>query len=460
MRTPTSVAVRTATAIVMLFALGMGCQARAAAPIATAQVADDADLAHVEPSVAVDPAHPNNLLAATQLLATADLGRTAIGAYDSSDGGQTWQDVGPLPFPSGTNTGDDVTVVFDAGGHGFVAAMVTPEADGLMSREDRNVAVWRTDDGGRTFQAPVLAVAHEFVDHPWLAVDSMTGTLYVTWVADGNASAGFTRSTDGGRTFDQPRDVATPVGGVASPVVAAANGTVAVAYEVDLSGRDGFVGEDDEGSGPISDEQRQARDANVRIEVVGSADGGTTFGDPVAIGQAPFEPALPGDVHLPTGPSIAVEPTGAIDITYAGPPPYATGSAVLMAHTAGVGQPFDPPVIVNAAWSGDLPTFFQPQIALATGGGVGVSAFALADGRVDVVVWQASSAAGPFGPATRVTSDPFDPSLGLRGTKHGAWWIGDYQGLAAGGGMFHPLWNDTRTGTLQLFVAAVPVIGH
>ena len=32
-----------------------------------------------------------------------------------------------------------------------------------------------------------------------------------------------------------------------------------------------------------------------------------------------------------------------------------------------------------------------------------------------------------------------------------------YQGLAAAPGAFHPLWNDTRTGHLELFTTAFPV---
>src|SRR5262249_7640405 len=172
------------------------------------QVTDDASLFHVEPSVAVNPANPHNLLAATQLIPAS--GPTAIGAYASFDGGQTWQDVGPLPFPAGANTGDDVTAAFGAAGHGFIGAMVTSAQGGQMSRTDRNVAVWRTGDGGRTFAAPVAAVSHQFVDHPWLAVDPVSGTLYLAWVADDHAGAGFTRSTDGGATFDPPRNVARP----------------------------------------------------------------------------------------------------------------------------------------------------------------------------------------------------------------------------------------------------------
>jgi len=62
-----------------------------------------------------------------------------------------------------------------------------------------------------------------------------------------------------------------------------------------------------------------------------------------------------------------------------------------------------------------------------------------------------------FGPPLRVTTRSFDPARGVQGGKHGAWWVGDYQGLAATtASAVHPLWNDTRTGALELFTAAVP----
>jgi len=54
-----------------------------------------------------------------------------------------------------------------------------------------------------------------------------------------------------------------------------------------------------------------------------------------------------------------------------------------------------------------------------------------------------------------VTSRPFDPARGTLSGKHGAWWIGDYQGLASAAGRIHPFWNDPRTGRLEIFTASL-----
>jgi hypothetical protein len=116
------------------------------------------------------------------------------------------------------------------------------------------------------------------------------------------------------------------------------------------------------------------------------------------------------------------------------------------------------------ATPGDEVTYFQPNVAVDAAGRVAVSAFALAGGRMDEVLLVAGPGlrhAGDlrFGPPLRVTTAPFsplDPATASRG-KYGTWWLGDWQGIAGGAGAFHLVWNDTRTGKLDLFAATVPL---
>lgn len=99
--------------------------------------------------------------------------------------------------------------------------------------------------------------------------------------------------------------------------------------------------------------------------------------------------------------------------------------------------------------------YFQPKLAVDDAGRVAISAFALADGRVNQVLL-VSQPQGElrFRPPLQVTTSAFDPhSPTASGQKHGAWWIGDYQGITASAGAFHLVWNDTRTGKLDLFAA-------
>jgi hypothetical protein len=101
--------------------------------------------------------------------------------------------------------------------------------------------------------------------------------------------------------------------------------------------------------------------------------------------------------------------------------------------------------------------YFQPNLAVDEAGRVAISAFALANGRVDEVLLISQPRELRFRPPLRVTTAPFDPldaTTASRG-KYGAWWIGDWQGIASSAGAFHLVWNDTRTGKLDLFAATV-----
>jgi hypothetical protein len=87
---------------------------------------------------------------------------------------------------------------------------------------------------------------------------------------------------------------------------------------------------------------------------------------------------------------------------------------------------------------------------------VAISAFALVNGRINQVLLVSRPRQLRFSRPLKVTSTAFDPhSPTATGQKHGAWWIGDYQAITASAGAFHLVWNDTRTGSLELFAAAV-----
>jgi hypothetical protein len=118
------------------------------------------------------------------------------------------------------------------------------------------------------------------------------------------------------------------------------------------------------------------------------------------------------------------------------------------------GRSWTPPRPVPRA--SDDTVYLQPQLAIDEAGRLALSAFAYRQGQIEVVVLVAEPGTARFGQPRPVTSRPFDPARGTLSGKHGAWWIGDYQGLAAAAGGLHPFWNDPRTGRLELSTAAVP----
>jgi hypothetical protein len=74
------------------------------------------------------------------------------------------------------------------------------------------VYIWRTDDGGLSFSAPVTLVEGIYSDHPWVAADpgqSPSGhNVYVAWGAgESHTALDFTRSTNGGESFEAPRRI-------------------------------------------------------------------------------------------------------------------------------------------------------------------------------------------------------------------------------------------------------------
>lgn len=422
------------------------------------RVSFDGFAAHAEPAVAANPCDPANLIAACMAGEHDDPG--LIAAYASFDGGKSWSSKGALPLPAGTVVADDVTVTFTPDGRGFVAAMATSE----VSRTDRGVYHWRTDDGGRSFQAPATVVSGVFVDHPTLSAETGRGggspaRLYASWVGDDHETLGFTRSLDGGVTFETPRAIQGPADTGVSDTRSASgpNGLVCAVYGTDPApsgGGDGGDGGD--GGGKVPDDKGGGGgDRQFVVKAVTSTDGGATFTAPTVLGLSDPAISQPGGVIADGGPSVAVDPrSGALYVAFATCQPGADHADIVARASTDAGATWSAPVTATPT-TGSV-VYFQPQLAVDHKGRLWCSAFALADGLVDLVLFCSPPGQPSFSAPLTVTSAPFDPTpAGDGNPKHGAWWIGDYQGLAATPYGVHPLWNDTRTGQLELYTALI-----
>src|SRR5215813_12377769 len=184
-----------------------------AAGVANVHVSHDHYGVHIEPSVAANPRHPRQLLAACQASHIAN--PQFIATYLSFDGGETWEN-GALPQPPAGQAppSDDVTVAFDPRGRGYLCASRASNTPG-----GRAMFVWRTDDGGRSLSAPVALVPEGVpeLDHPGIAAGAgqtpSQRNVYVTWAGGADdlhpSDLAFTRSTDGGKTFEPARTILT-----------------------------------------------------------------------------------------------------------------------------------------------------------------------------------------------------------------------------------------------------------
>jgi len=413
------------------------------AGIANIHVSHDHYGVNIEPSVAVNPRHPRQLLAACQASHTAN--PQFIATYLSFDAGATWEN-GALPQPPAGQAppSDDVTVAFDPQGRGYLCATRASNTPG-----GRAMFVWRTDDGGRSFSAPVALVPQgvQELDHPGIAAGAgqtpSQRNVYVTWGGGADDlhrnNLAFTRSTDGGKSFEHPRTILTDnrrsILSAGPRLAAGPRGLVCAVC-------------------PEAAYQDPSGDMVAQMMAVCSTDAGQSFAAPVPLGWGSPMISLPGGV-IPNGsdPAVAAAPHGdALYAAYATHRPGATHSDIVVTASHDRGRTWTKPV--TATPHNDV-IYFQPNLAVDEAGRVGISAFALAHGLVNQVLLLSQPHQLRFRAPLQVTTTPFDPHSPTAGGKHGAWWIGDYQGITASAGAFHLVWNDTRTGKLDLFAATV-----
>jgi hypothetical protein len=359
--------------------------------------------------------------------------------YVSFDGGLTWQNGGALPLPASASGGGNFSAAFDGAGRGFVCSLLV--AAGSSKGAERSVAVWRTADGGRTFSAPVPVAGYGGLDRPWLAIEPQwPSTIHVAW-SEGSSNAGssialmYARSFDRGLTFETPRTLASDSGGLGNPMVACGPaGNVCINYST--------------GSGSLENDP----DTPATVTVVCSQDRGQTFAAPVALGQGvnlisfPDSPAVSSSL-----PAIAAHGDKALlAAAFTIHEPGADHADVLLSASADGGRSWSPATAVTPQ---DHVIYFQPELAIDDAGRIGVMAYAMNQGLVNVVLIISEPGSLRFGPPITVTDQPFNPAVVAN--PRGQWLLGNYQGLAATRDRFHPLWSDTRTGQLELFTAAV-----
>ncbi len=221
-----------------------------------------------EPSIAVNPANPKNIIViylrnndafvpnaanaqaqppslrdATQQIQGCDYAVTF-------DGGRTWTRH-PLPANDVTtdpaeNNCSDSMVVFDLAGTAYVMASAYASLGFVGDSEYRLI---RSTDGGRTWSKPAVVPpgmigkgshpqdydgVRTYNDRPWLTIDPQTDALFIAGTqvrADGGGTgtAYLTGSTDGGRTWSDP--IVVPAADLGSAPLGAAFGTVALAVK-------------------------------------------------------------------------------------------------------------------------------------------------------------------------------------------------------------------------------------
>lgn len=165
--------------------------------VTNVQVSHDSALAHSEPSVAINPANPMNLIAGSKFFSNPAKYQFQIGTFYSMDGGRSWHDSGILPGFDEYSTTSDISIAFSPNGTIAYAAVLACNGGACGGTGNGSgIYVSRSRDGGATWESPTLVFADPtgayFSDKPWIAVDASKGktrgTVYVAWNLDGNVN--------------------------------------------------------------------------------------------------------------------------------------------------------------------------------------------------------------------------------------------------------------------------------
>ena len=167
-----------------------------------------------EPSVAVNPANPQQVLAVFQ--------DNAHAAY-SQDGGKTWQAAEGVD-PKNYRVSGDVSTVFDNQGRAFICYIAFDKLGTFnywAHGATRNgIFVRRSLDGGKTWETNHIPVAEQptaagipFEDKPYIVADNsngkFSGNLYVGWTRWRltDSQMVISRSTDNGKSWSEPLEI-------------------------------------------------------------------------------------------------------------------------------------------------------------------------------------------------------------------------------------------------------------
>lgn len=399
--------------------------------------------AEVEPFVTVNPANPNILVGAWQQDRWSNGGARGLVSGSSRDGGRSWQRT-VLPFSrcgGGTvlNGGNyqrasDPWVSYAP--NGVVHAMSLS-----LSGAVNAMLASRSFDHGRTWSNPITLIADgagAFNDKNAITADPHDANfVYTVWdrLIDANDTgpAYFSRSIDGGASWDQARPIYDP--GIHSQTIGNIIVVLASGVLVNL-----FTQIDS----PIGGNQ------TARVAVIRSFDRGATWSAPTYVSglltvgtRNPENGAAVRDGSIV--PSIAAAPNG--DVYVAWQDSRFSGGVVdgiAISRSIDSGLNWSAPTRVNALAN---VAAFTPSVHVTRDGIVGVTYYDFRSNTATAPLltdyWLARSGNnGATWSETRV-ADAFDMTTA---PVANGMFVGDYHGLASAAGKFVPFYGRANTG--------------
>ena len=406
---------------------------------------DQGDIsANNSPTLARNPRRPANLAVVNRI----DSPDYSCALQFSTDSGATWART-KVPIARGEEPKCFAPdVAFAADGTLYVSYVT------LRGSGNRPSAVWvaRSADGGRTLSEPVR-VSGKLAFQVRLTVDPQRPQrLYLVWLQAAEvgilkfAGTGHpiqvTRSDDGGRSWSAPVRMSDPQRNrvLAPAPVVAPDGTLYVLYldvgddRLDYEGAHG-------GSGGTP------YDGRFSLVLARSTDAGATWQESLVDDR--IVPTRRFIAFLPPFPSLAIDPrSGRIFAAFedGGRAP----SDVHLWSLARGATTWEGPTRVNDTPPGDRSWQYLPKIAVAPDGRLDVVYYDRRDDRANdrnAVSAQSSFDAGRTFTARAVLSDrEFDARIGS-GSERGLPDLGSRIGLISDGSGVMAAWTDTRAGT-------------
>jgi Neuraminidase (sialidase) len=393
----------------------------------------------VEPSVAVDPEDSNHLIGVWQQDRWSNGAATGILTGTSFDHGQTWTiSIAAMSQCSGGTfqRASDPWVSISPNGTAYQSALgvnLSTDAAGDVT-STQGVLVGRSTDGGNTWSSPVTIEGSSGSDKPSMTADPTNSDyIYAVWdnTAASNQPALFSRSTDGGATWQSAQLIYNPAADAYS-----SGNQIAVLPDGTLL--DFFI---------LGASNEQAQIVTVR-----STDHGTTWSAPTMI-------AVDDDIGIVNSKTqqgirvggfhtVAVDmSSGAIyiawdDARFSGN----ERDGIALSKSLDGGSTWSAPMQVNQAPNVQA---FTPSIAVGSSGAVAITYY---DFRKDTDninslltdCWQIVSQDGGSTWRETPVGETFDMLTGLRSPGAGGYFLGDYQALTAAGGEFVPFFVATN----------------